>query len=522
MGALGIYFGPKTLSLLECKGKKIITHSRIPASSFATLELEDKVPEDIKIIALLKDELRKNNVGSKDATIVLSGKDLIIRTFEMPVLPADELESAVNFEVKKYIPFKVEELVSQVQWKLDKDNRKYLVLFAGIKEEVLNKYLGIVKQLNLKADAVEYSAFSIFRLIKLSGMNAGGIFAVANVDLIEEDEVNFIVFEDGFPLFSRDIVISGSPESLIGTEGKITDPSMLLDKFKSEFRISLDYYQRKYPQKRIERVLFLTNTEFYSDFAVFMDEMGQKGQKVELNRFIGNQFSFCSDLIKGYSGSLSKAIKAGPKINLATTKKRPLKEKAMSFEQMPVSLSLTVGLRLHPITLVSSFLLCILAYSLGLMKTLPLNKEIMEIKSRRPAVSRTINPDSTYEELVNVSSALKGKIQNLDVLLIKQVYVTDFLNILPRVVPENMWLTKIFFDRQTDKTSLRLEGRVYLGESNLEMETLNRFVSTLKANEVFNSSFPNIKIVSVDKYNIGKETLTSFLLSCESKESRRN
>ncbi|MFZ2937190.1 MAG: hypothetical protein WA066_00600, partial [Candidatus Omnitrophota bacterium] len=138
---LGVYFGPKIITLVETKGKKISNTVQIKRSLISPGELEEKVPDEVKIVALFKDELRKNNIDAKEAVICLSGKDLIIRTFEIPVMPANELVNIINFEVKKYIPFKVEDLIADFQTKLDKLSRRNQILYVGIKKEVLNKYL---------------------------------------------------------------------------------------------------------------------------------------------------------------------------------------------------------------------------------------------------------------------------------------------------------------------------------------------------------------------------------------------
>ena len=144
MNTLGVYFGPQLISIVETKGKKPINYTKVSQATVSAGEiLEEKVPAPLKLIALLKDELMQNNIEANEAVVSISGKDLIVRTFEMPILPRQELDTAVNFEVKKYIPFKIEDLISDFQYKLDKTIQKTRVLFVGIKKEVLDNYLNI-------------------------------------------------------------------------------------------------------------------------------------------------------------------------------------------------------------------------------------------------------------------------------------------------------------------------------------------------------------------------------------------
>src|SRR3990167_6290129 len=104
MNSLGVYFGPQFISIVEAKGTKTINFIQVSQAAVSTGELlEEKVPTSVKVITLLKDGLMRNNIEANEAIVSISGKDLIVRTFEMPVLPRQELDTAVNFEVKKYI-----------------------------------------------------------------------------------------------------------------------------------------------------------------------------------------------------------------------------------------------------------------------------------------------------------------------------------------------------------------------------------------------------------------------------------
>ena len=89
MNSLGIYFGIKDISLVETRGRKILNSIRLPHPSLASAELEEKVPADVKLIALLKDALRTYRIKANETTFCISGQDMVIRTFEIPPLPAN-------------------------------------------------------------------------------------------------------------------------------------------------------------------------------------------------------------------------------------------------------------------------------------------------------------------------------------------------------------------------------------------------------------------------------------------------
>jgi len=89
MNSLGIYFGTNSIGLAEVNKKKLVNSAVIRDASIFFSEFEEKVPKDIKIIALIKDALRTNHINVDRGTICVSGQDLIVRTFELPRLPGN-------------------------------------------------------------------------------------------------------------------------------------------------------------------------------------------------------------------------------------------------------------------------------------------------------------------------------------------------------------------------------------------------------------------------------------------------
>jgi hypothetical protein len=513
--SLGIYFGPGVISIVETKGKMVLNNAEIPYSVLLPGEqLEEKVPEDLKIVTMLKDELSKNKITTKEATVGLSGKDLVVRTFEMLVLPREELVGAVSFEAKKYIPFKIEDLISDFQITYDRASRKNLILFMGIKKEILNKYLAILEKLDIKVNTIEYSAFSVLRLMQLMRFAQQGIIGVISVDFPTKDEVNFLVLENGFPLFSRDITLIGGPEEFFKTESP--DTVAILEKLKTEIRISLDFYHRKFPTKNIAKTFFVSSPELRSDLTTFIiKDMDLSIQFIDVSKVIGRPIPFSLSFIKGYSASLSKMIKTDLKIDLVASKialipKAGLEKEAALFLGRFRWLA---GLKISRKVLTLSLLICVAVFIQGLYKMMFLQKELENIRGLQPEVL-TVNPKTDYQELTKIDSEYKKKIDTMDKFIRHQLYLTDQLDAIPRVMPENMWLTDFSFTRKEDTVDLILRGIVYLGDNNRELELLNLFISRLKENTVLGKHFKEITIDSVDNIHLEKITATQFTIVC--------
>ena len=513
MSSLGVYFGPKGIEIAQTKGKKLLKHSYIPQSAISAGELEEKVPIEtkvIEIIALLKDELRKNKIEAKEATISLSGRDLIIRNFEIPLLPQRELHSAINFEVKKYIPFRVEDLISDFQLKYDKPSHTNLVLFMGVKKDVLDKYISILSQLDLKITAIEYSAFSLSRCLKLAGLRDTGVVGILGVDLSQEDEVNFTVLEDGFPLFSRDITLVGGPEEFQGVP--LTEAGANLEKLKTEIRISLDYYQRKFPQRSIKKMFLISNPDYRSDLETIMMDTGLPMQFVDLARIIERPTAFSLSFLKSYSSSLSKTIKTNVKVNLLAAKAKAIKKKEVKAEAVPVFLFTGLSLDFRCVFL--SAMILIATFGLGLYRTQLLRKESNRITGLRTEVS-TVSPEVSYEQLTAIESEYKTKVNTLNNLVEKQLYFTELLDNLPRLLPRGVWFTNLSFNRREEaKIELSLEGWAFLADGSKEFDAVNEFVAKLKQDPQFTKHLPVIDIDYLRREQLNSQTATKFSIRC--------
>jgi hypothetical protein len=512
MKALGIYFGPKFITLVETEGFKVINRVNIPLQRISGTGLEEKIPEEIKVAAAIKDELRKNNIEAKEANLVLLGRDLIIRTFHMPVLPLTELGAAVRFEAKKYIPFKVEELVYDFQVFLDRANHKNLVLFVGLKKESLNKYTAIFNQLNIKIASVEYAGFSILRLLQLARIREKGIFVVLDIDLVEEDEVNFIVLENGFPLFSRDIILSGEAGlSEYGGPAKV-DLAQSLEKLKVEMRISLDFYLRKFPTKNISSIVVIAPEDYRQEVESFVRERGLEVKFVDSRKFPDRPMVFSLGYFKAYAANLKKNLKSVIKIDLSSTrvKQQGLEQRVVAAA--PFALDLKINVKVVLLSLAVIFA----PFVVNFYRQQPMRSEIATILGSHPLV-KTVKPDLGVDELNSIDSKYKEKVKVISGILRKRMFITGALDSIPRIIPEGLWLRELNFRKAVnDSAVLTIKGSCYMADNDKERKLINKFLKDLKSDRNFNRNFKEINILSLGQEQKGKSILTGFVIECRS------
>lgn len=514
--SLGIYFSPEVISVVESKGKKILNSFQIPVAVLTDKSLsEEKIPEEIKLVTLLKEELKKNKIDAKEAILTLSGIDLIIRTFEIPVLPANERSTAMSLEVKKYIPFKIEDLVSDFQFFLDGANRRYYVLFAGIMKETLEKYLGIVKELHIKVKAIEYSAFSLLKLISLTGPEEKGVTGIITIDTQEEGAADFTVIENGFPLFSRDIRI---PVEIVKETHEPANPlthelNKLSDKLRTELRISLEYYKRKFPAKQINNIYYIGDPSLEESVRIFSQELDISSIKgINISKIINKDSVFSLNFLKAYCAAVGAAVKTNISLNILSAWEKSKKSEEISQQPMleyrAFIFSLLKGINSK--TIVFAVLICGAVFGFSMAKKLPLRKMIDEIITSRPAIAN-ISSAASKEELLQLQSHYIGDIKILDEKIKKQFYLTPLLANIAKLIPEGMWLTSFTISGDPAK-SFNIEGDIYLEDNMREVESVNNFLNVLVKDESFSSNFHNITLTTVDTQEIQGKVVTHFII----------
>ena len=517
MSSLGVYFGVKDISLVETRGRKILSSIRLPHPSFAMTELEEKVPTDVKLIALIKDALRTYRIKATEATFCISGQDMVIRTFEIPMLPLSELKGAINFEAKKYIPFKIEDLDYDFQVSFNKKNKTSLVLFVGMKKDILDGYISIAKQLNLKIDSLEYSAFSVLRFLKLAGCSDAGVVASFCFDLNSEDEANFMVFENGFPLFSREIVLA---EGMPGFEQTAEDDfSQKLEKLKNEIRVSLDYYSRKFMDKDIKNIFVVSDAKSHRELGAFLSESSIPVTFVDTQKALGKNNSYSSVLAKSFAAAQFRSIPIEIKINLVTAKLKATRAQAPGFKPF----TLLEGFKLDLKFVFLGVAVCAAVFAYGLMRVQPLRQELSVVKSEGLKASPLLAAKD-YETLSALDMKESNRIAALKKLIKEHMYATYPLDVIPRALPEGVWLSGLSLKQNKDGTlELAISGEVDLGDSDKEFDAVNVFLGNLKSDPAFSKYFKEMAITSIDQKPVGQQTVAVFSIICKSlPEKKKN
>ncbi|MBI4566564.1 MAG: type IV pilus assembly protein PilM [Planctomycetes bacterium] len=264
----------KALQLTENNGRFSITE-------FACQEIP---PQLSPMDAVLEMFSRKRFKTRRVATSV-SGRFVFVRYINMPLMSEDELVNAAKYELGKYIPVEVDEVLHDSQ-KLEDlphsegQEAEMRVLLVAAKRTFIDEHVAMVEQAGLQPVIVDVDSFALGNAYELTSMVApdavrpGKLVALADIGATK---TNINIVSDTTSCFTREFYKGGDDvtdaiskklgiepaeaENLKrapqGEEQRILDCiSGTLEDICHDINISVDYFENQYDKKVDE--IFLT------------------------------------------------------------------------------------------------------------------------------------------------------------------------------------------------------------------------------------------------------------------------
>ena len=357
--------------------------------------------------------------------------------------------------------------------------------------------------MQIQVGLIEYAGFSILRLLRSGGIKDSGILGLLNIDL--EDEINFVVSQNGFPLFSRDITLA------LGSEAEAK--SNFMDKLTSEIRISLDFFRRKFPTKSLDRIVILSSRKFQAEIAALIKDLGLSTVFLETSSFLGENLGFSSALVKSYATAISNIRKLRYPINLLKPAIKKVEAKELPTPALPIAIT---AIRISPKTILLALLIIFLTLGWGWYRRLPLENRLRAMIESQPKIEGISGEQSTIQ-LTQLEKQYIEKVNTMKDVLKNRFYLTEVIDIIPRVLPRGAWLTSLSFHAGRNELKLDLDGVVFLADSDKEFIAVNDIVLGLKNDPKFNRHFKEINIVSMQRFILGalKLEATNFKITCQ-------
>ncbi len=124
---------------------------------------------DENMVSLLTDVLKESNVTSRRAVFSIPSAASFITVINFPLLGMDEIEAAIPFEAKRYIPVPTNEV--NLDWQVieeDQAEKRVLVLLAAVPVDIVSKYQRIADAMHLDLEGIEIESFSLVRSLLAS------------------------------------------------------------------------------------------------------------------------------------------------------------------------------------------------------------------------------------------------------------------------------------------------------------------------------------------------------------------
>jgi len=276
---------------------------------------------------VLGDAIRRvlSSAGMRRGRVVsaIGGQAVIVRELKMPKMAKGDLQQAVRFEAGRYLPYSVRDVSMDFDILgefVEEGQPKVEVLLVAARQEVVDKHLDALRGAGLTPFLLDVESFASMRALEPQSRTEGGPPAAVFVGLGAES-TDILVTEHDRLRLTRNVNIGGSnltraiasrldvefsmAEGLKKEKGRVLlegeplpdDQTVLsiheamlpiLTDLATELRRSLDYFQTRWRESRIGRVILSGGTARLGNLDRFLSlELG-------IETVVGDPFVNCT------------------------------------------------------------------------------------------------------------------------------------------------------------------------------------------------------------------------------------
>src|SRR5687767_10162832 len=176
-----------------------------------------EVNPQVSIPDTINELFSKKDFRTKRVVSAVSGRFVFVRYISMPVMSDEELVNAAKYELGKYIPVEVDEVLHDSQ-KLEElaaqegQEPEMRVLLVAAKRTFIDEHVGILEGAGLQPSIVDVDSFALGNAYELSGMiNPQAIAAGKLVALVDigASKTNINIMSDSISYFTREFYKGG-------------------------------------------------------------------------------------------------------------------------------------------------------------------------------------------------------------------------------------------------------------------------------------------------------------------------
>ncbi len=197
LNCLGLDIGEFSVKLAYFKGNRLF---------YLSERFKFSHPSKKVIVDTILNGLAKLNYKEKFVVTSLRGDVVNLHYTTFPLMSKLKLLNVLKLEIDKYLPFKREETIFDVEI-LKKEKRKMYVLIAGTRKSIIEERLSIIKEIGLEPYLITTDSLALVEAFKKSRFFSKDIVALLDIGYSLS---KLIFIENGIPFFSREIKIGDS------------------------------------------------------------------------------------------------------------------------------------------------------------------------------------------------------------------------------------------------------------------------------------------------------------------------
>lgn len=164
---LGLDIGSSTVKGVELTK----SGSKFTITGYAQAEIASAGTLKDAILAVVKEGRFK----SKQVVSSVSGRSVIVRYINTPVMKAEELKSSMKFEADKYIPFEMDEVILDAEpLERDEESGDMRVVLVAVKKDIVNEHVRLLQEAGLYPYIIDVDCFALGNAFEMASVTANG------------------------------------------------------------------------------------------------------------------------------------------------------------------------------------------------------------------------------------------------------------------------------------------------------------------------------------------------------------
>lgn len=518
----GLVIRSGEVEILAMKGKTVTSRVRVA--------IEGK--DDGHLVSAIQQARAAANLKAKRLAVSMPSQDVLFRFFTVPAVPKNELDSVVQFEARKYIPFRMETLIWSYAATPVKGANQMEIVFSAMSRDLFRQLQDACIAAGVHPSLMEPRSVSLSRLIPPSKSAKEFVCLVE----VEAGAAHLAIVKDHLPYLTRDIVFARVADT--GPEGPGQEatpgaaaepappagPDPRAERLRSELSVSMNFFLREYPSTTIERiVLFGEETvvgpwcRWLTDQLHCIVELGNTVVDPKVDGGLPLTFAPALGLLEAARRPAAAPLDFLPRSTVKSAAPQPVQARLpkLSLGQILATIKSPQGVMAM---ILSACLLGGWAFLEGLSVSAE-RTQLTQLVQARPDVDARLNAMSG-EELKSLKENAENQLKFLKQLIEQRVAVATKLDALAHALPDGLWLTHLSFEDAVtpsgrSEARMTIRGACYLDQPDQEMGAIHRFEEQVKRDQRFLSGFSVAQVDQIDAQRTPEEkTYRAFQLNC--------